>query len=65
MMQWFINEVRGKFDSLTARVDEAIDRWAEAQVRYAEDMREIRGEIKAMKMRAGKNKNNREPENIG
>ena len=58
MMQWFINEVRDKFQ----KIDQLIEGWARQQVESAEEIKRLRGEITAMKARMGKNKNNG-PEN--
>lgn len=60
IMQWFINEVREKFDAIGNRVDEAIDKWAASQLRNAEEIKQLKGELMAMKARMGKNNNKKE-----
>jgi hypothetical protein len=56
MMQWFVNEVREKFTQIGNKVDAAIASWAEGQIRDAERLSKLEGELKAMKARMGKNK---------
>jgi len=56
-MQWLINEFKDFKANVTERVDKAIDSWAETQIRNAAEFEKLRGEIKAMKARAGKNNN--------
>jgi chaperonin cofactor prefoldin len=52
MMQWFVNEVRERFSA----VDKTVEGWAKKQVEDAERITKLEGEIKAMKARAGKQK---------
>lgn len=53
-MQWLINEFK-KFKEDTQRsLDEMIDKWAQGQLRDAEELKKLGGEIKAMKARMGK-----------
>ena len=55
-MQWLINEFKDFKAEVAKRIDEAIDRWAAGQLRDAEQLQELRNEIKAMKARMGKQK---------
>ena len=50
MMQWFINEVRGKFEQL----DQRIEGWVKKQVEDAEAITKLKGELMALKARLGK-----------
>lgn len=50
MMQWFINEVRDKFQ----KMDQLIEGWARKQVEDAERVTKLENEIRAMKARHGK-----------
>ena len=50
MMQWFINEVRARFD----KVDALIEKWVKDQIEAAVEIQKLRGEITAMKARMGK-----------
>ena len=52
--QWFINEYNEFKDSISKKVDEAITSWAAGQIKNAEDIEKLKGEIRAMKARAGK-----------
>lgn len=55
-MQWLLNEFKAFKEEVAVKMDAAIDRWAENQLRAAEDIEQLKNEIKAMKARAGKNK---------
>ena len=52
MMQWFINEVRDTF----RKMDEAFAEHVKKQAEAAEEIKKLKGEIAAMKARAGKTK---------
>ena len=53
-MQWLINEFKSFKEEVVQTIDAAVDSWAQKQLRAAEDIEQLRGEIKAMKMRMGK-----------
>lgn len=50
MMQWFVNEVRDRFQ----QIDQRIEGWARKQVEDAEAIAKLKGELMAMKARLGK-----------
>jgi hypothetical protein len=56
ILQWFINETREKTSELEKKLDSAITGWAAGQIEAAEKIQKLEGEIRAMKARAGKNK---------
>lgn len=53
-MQWLINEFKAFKLDVMEKVDKAVDSWALKQVANAEEIEKLKGEIKAMKARAGK-----------
>jgi hypothetical protein len=53
IMQWFVNEVRAKFKVLDQQIQSLLDR---PVVNDDERLTKLEGEIKAMKMRMGKQK---------
>lgn len=55
-MQWLINEFKALKAEVFARVDKAVENWAKGQVEDAERLTKLEGEIRAMKMRMGKQK---------
>ena len=54
--QWFVNEYNEFKETITRKVDAAIAGWAAQQIKDAAEIEKLKGEIKAMKARAGKNK---------
>ena len=52
--QWFVNEMQNKFEAVFKRIDDAIDNWAQGQLRDAEEIQKLKDEIKAMKARMGR-----------
>ena len=57
-MQWLVNRFEAFKKELNEKVDTAIAKWAEGQVKDAEEFEKLKGEIKAMKMRMGKKTGN-------
>jgi hypothetical protein len=53
-MQWLINEFKDFKAEVFKRIDEAVTSWAAGQIRDAEEIEKLKGEIKAMKARMGK-----------
>ena len=53
-MQWLINEFKDLKAEVFKKVDTAVTAWAEGQLRDAEEIEKLKGEIKAMKARMGK-----------
>ena len=54
MMQWFVNEVREKFEQMNQRIEGLAQMVKEPAV--AERITKLEGELKAMKARMGKQK---------
>ena len=54
MMQWFVNEVREKFELMNQRIEGLAQMVKEPAV--AERITKLEGELKAMKARMGKQK---------
>ena len=61
MMQWFVNEVRGKFAELDQRIEGLAQMVKEPDSSLAERVSKLEGEIRMIKARAAKNKNDKEP----
>lgn len=55
-MQWLINEFKDFKAQVFKKIDDAIAAWARGQVEDAERLTKLEGEIKAMKARMGKSK---------
>ena len=55
-MQWLINEFKAFKADVAKKLDDAVANWANEQVQAAEEVKKLRGEIQALKMRMGKNK---------
>ena len=55
-MQWLMNEFKAFKADVAKKIDDAIAKWANEQVQAAEEVKKLRGEIQALKMRMGKNK---------
>lgn len=55
-MQWLINEFKAFKADVFKKVDDALTKWAQDQIAAAQEVEKLKGEIKAMKMRMGKNK---------
>ena len=55
-MQWLINEFKAFKADVAKKIDDAVANWANEQVQAAEEVKKLRGEIQALKMRMGKNK---------
>lgn len=53
-MQWLINEFKQLKVDLFAKVDAAVSKWAEDQIAAAEEVQQLKNEIKAMKARMGR-----------
>ena len=53
-MQWLLNEFKQLKTDVVEKIDKAIDKWAQGQIEAAERFVKLEGEIKAMKMRMGK-----------
>jgi hypothetical protein len=53
-MQWLINEFKDFKAEVFKRIDEAVTSWAAGQIKDAEELEKLRGEIKALKARMGK-----------
>jgi hypothetical protein len=56
MLQWFINETREAIGSLTKKIDAAVESWVKTQTEAAERITKLEGELKALKARMGKSK---------
>ena len=56
LMQWLINEFKAFKADVAKKIDDAVANWANEQVQAAEEVKKLRGEIQALKMRMGKNK---------
>ena len=50
-MQWLINEFKDLKADVSAKVDKMVSEWAAGQLRDAEEIEKLKGEIKAMKAR--------------
>ena len=55
-MQWLINEFKAFKADVAKKIDDAVANWANEQIQAAERFVKLENEIKAMKMRMGKNK---------
>ena len=55
-MQWLVNRFEAFKKEIGEKVDGAIASWAKSQIEAAEEVRKLKNEIQALKMRAGKNK---------
>jgi hypothetical protein len=55
-MQWLINEFKDFKAEVGKKIDAAVTSWAAQQIQNAAEFEKLKGEIKAMKARAGKNK---------
>jgi hypothetical protein len=55
-MQWLINRFEAFKKEVTEKVDRAISAHAERQIEAAAEVQKLRGEIQALKMRMGKQK---------
>jgi len=55
-MQWLINEFKAFKADVAKKIDDAVAKWANEQVAAAEEVKKLRGEIQALKMRMGKSK---------
>jgi hypothetical protein len=55
-VQWLINEFKQLKADVATKIDAAVSKWAEEQISAAEEVKKLRGEIQAMKMRMGKSK---------
>ena len=53
-MQWLVNRFEDFKKEIYLKVDGAIASWAKAQIEAAEEVKKLKNEIQAMKMRAGK-----------
>jgi hypothetical protein len=53
-VQWLINDFKALKADVAKKLDEAISKWAQEQVAAAEEVKKLRGEIQALKMRMGK-----------
>ena len=54
MMQWFVNEVREKFEQMNQRIEGLAQMVKEPDSSLAERVSKLEWEIKAMKARMGK-----------
>lgn len=59
MMQWFVNEVRENFQKVDQRIEGL--KMAKTDDDLLRRVEKLEGELRAMKARMGKNKNNKEP----
>lgn len=55
-MQWLINEFKQFKADVGKKIDAAVEKWAQEQVAAAQEVEKLKGEIKAMKARMGKSK---------
>ena len=55
-MQWLINEFKAFKVDVAKKIDDAVSKWANDQLLAAEEVKRLRGEIQALKMRMGKSK---------
>lgn len=53
-MQWLINEFKDFKEEVRAKIDAAIAGGAAGQIKNAEEIEKLKGEIKAMKARMAK-----------
>ena len=53
-MQWLINEFKQFKADVAKKIDDAVAKWANDQIVAAEEVKRLRGEIQALKMRMGK-----------
>jgi len=55
-MQWLINRFEAFKKEVTEKIDSAWSKHVEAQVKAAEEVQKLKGEISALKARMGKQK---------
>ena len=53
-MQWLINEFKQFKADVVKKIDDAVAKWANDQIVAAEEVKRLRGEIQALKMRMGR-----------
>jgi len=63
MMQWLVNEWKAFQEQINQRVEGLANLQKESSP-LVERVTKLEGELRAMKARLGKNKNNKEPETI-